>query len=357
PLRFMKILVDGRPLVDPKPGGVPRVSRALVRSLMAAMPEHQFSLLTTGASQPVFPFALPQHATHEHIYIPNKLWSAATWLNAWSLDGWSRMKPDVLFFPNLGDIGRPQIPYALLIHDLSFLIEPRWFSWKARLWHKRVHAKRLIRGAKFLFAASEKTKEDLQEHLKIDAKKIIPLPFGLDPEISPAPIPDPIGRDRFFLVLGMDDRRKNTECVLSAFRALCRKNPSAPLRLVVVGGRKKIAPEPRLSVLSHPSDNALAGLFAQATAFLYPSWYEGFGIPLHEAARFGTPCIASSAGCLPETAPKGTLFASPAKPHHWMQAMELILHAPDSYKTQTRLQDWTAAAHLLRDRLFSITQR
>jgi glycosyltransferase involved in cell wall biosynthesis len=90
-----------------------------------------------------------------------------------------------------------------------------------------------------------------------------------------------------------------------------------------------------------------------ASVFLYPSWYEGFGLPLHEAARFGTPCIASTAGALPETAPEGTHFAPPGKPHLWKKALEMVLTAPERYRTKTALQGWEAAAKTIKNTLES----
>ncbi|MSR85127.1 glycosyltransferase, partial [Candidatus Uhrbacteria bacterium] len=103
--------------------------------------------------------------------------------------------------------------------------------------------------------------------------------------------------------------------------------------------------------LTHPSDSAIATLMKHASTFLYPSWYEGFGIPLHEAARFGTPCISSTASALPETAPAGTIFADPAKPHHWAEGLKMILKSPTQYKTQTPLEDWVQAAAMVKEKM------
>ena len=88
-----------------------------------------------------------------------------------------------------------------------------------------------------------------------------------------------------------------------------------------------------------------------AAAFLYPSWYEGFGLPLHEAARFGTPCISSTVGALPETAPHNTLFAPPSKPHLWTVALKMILENPDAYRTKTELKNWSSAAKIIREKI------
>jgi glycosyltransferase involved in cell wall biosynthesis len=81
------------------------------------------------------------------------------------------------------------------------------------------------------------------------------------------------------------------------------------------------------------TDEQLSDLYRTASAVLYPSWYEGFGLPLHEAARYGTPCLASIMGSLPETAPTGTVFAPPAKPHLWAAMLRDMLTSPERYRT------------------------
>ena len=86
---------------------------------------------------------------------------------------------DVLVLPNIGFIGRPNTPYALVLHDLAFLIEPRWFRLKARWWHKAVYAKRLIREATWLFTVSERSKQDAIKLLGVPAERITVIPLGL----------------------------------------------------------------------------------------------------------------------------------------------------------------------------------
>ncbi|MFA6430023.1 MAG: glycosyltransferase, partial [Patescibacteria group bacterium] len=120
------------------------------------------------------------------------------------------------------------------------------------------------------------------------------------------------------------------------------------VRLVLVG--KPNIPSSALkdvTVLDRPNDRALAALYKNAAAFLYPSWYEGFGLPLHEAAQFHTPCLASTASALPETAPKGTQFAPPAKPHLWAAAIKEILKEPTRFRTETELGGWEEAGGMV----------
>ncbi len=310
----MNILFDGRSLADPSSGGVKRVATGLLQELRKQ--RASITVATSGTHRP------PQ--IDEHLGIPNKFLSIAFALGLTSLDQLFSSNSDILFLPNIGWIGRPKKPYALIVHDLSFLIEPQWFSWKSRLWHRAIGAKRQIQNAKWIFAVSETTKRDLVDLLNIPVERITVIPMGINNESIPPTANKP--PRPFLLALGAKDPRKN-----ASLSRLVAKETGLDLKLV--GD----------DTLGRISDKELDTLYAQATAFLYPSWYEGFGLPLHEAARFGTPCIASTAGALPETAPFGSVLASPAKPQHWVQAVSNILAYPSAYQTQTDLKDWSEA--------------
>jgi glycosyltransferase involved in cell wall biosynthesis len=316
----MNILFDGRALADPNSGGVKRVNAGILEALRTQ--GAAITVATTGASKPKI--------SDEHLGLPTKLLSAAIWLHITSFDRLFNKKSDLLFLPNIGWVGSPKIPYALVVHDLSFLIEPRWFSWKSRLWHRVVGAARQIKNARILFAVSETTKRDLIRLLQIPGERIVVIPLGLDSSFqSPTPASSSIQK-KFLLALGANDPRKN-----AALSKVVAKQTGLELKLIGDASQERV------------HDEELDQLYAQAAAFLYPSWYEGFGLPLHEAARHGTPCIASTAGALPETAPEGTIFASPSKPQHWIEAVHTILNHPSMHRTKTGINSWNPAAQII----------
>ena len=303
----MKILLDGRPLLRPWMGGVPRLASLLVPAISRALAPDELITVETGlrTQKP----------------LPNKWVAFLTFTGLSSYDRlFAEHQADALFLPNIEFVGRPALPYALLVHDLSFLIEPGWFDWKSRLWHQLVKPKQLIKNAAHLFTVSETSKKDLERLLGVSSENISVIPLGLD-QTPPADItPFGLSGTRYLLCLGASNHRKNTECVIAAHRELVREEKYKDVKLVITG-----TPDyPR------PSYEELFALMRDAAAFCYPSWYEGFGMPLHEAARFGTPCIASTSSSLPEIAPTGTRFASPAKPHHWLEAMCQILDNPQA---------------------------
>lgn len=342
----MHWLIDARPLADPAQGGVSRVTRGLIEAFIRLGKKDEITLVTTGAKH--HGLNLPHEAACRHIHfrVPNKLWSIGGIAGIISLDREVERrvgKIDAAFLPNLGFVGRAQSrPYILLLHDLSFLIEPRWFSLKTRLWHKAVSAKRLIRQAAHLLAVSEKTRQDTVRLLNIPAERITVIPIGQTlnlPDIPPSIFHLPHS-SKYVLAMGGNDPRKNTRTAERAVEILRREPAFTDLRLIIVGRD-----------IVRPSDIELAGLYKDAAAFLYPSWYEGYGLPLHEAAAFGTPCLASTAGALPETAPTGTIFADPAKPHHWVEALRIALSSPRPNPLQPDPQAWILAAEILRDKL------
>lgn len=338
----MRFLIDGRACTDQQVGGVTKVADRLVKAMIDRGKNESWVLGTTGVG-----VQQPENNAHlmcRHRSIPNKLVALGTFFHLTSFDRLIPGEFDALFLPNLETVGRPRIPYGLLVHDLSFLIEPRWFSWKSQLWHRITRARELIQRADVLFSVSERTRQDLVHLLNIPAERILTLPLGTT-NVSAKDLdelPPELVNVRYLLVLGAKDLRKNIACVEAAFRELVKDSHYQDVKLLVLGKTHR------------PSDHELAALMRHASVFLYPSWYEGFGLPLHEAAAFHVPLIASTAGALPETAPPGTLFVPPFKPHLWVQAMKSALTEP--VQTLTSLADWGEAGQIIIDTLRRIAK-
>jgi len=401
----LNLLYDARPLTDPNSGGVRRVAGMILEAILASDLDVTVACVTTGIKKPALPepFASHPRITHTHIRIPNKIWSLLAMMGVVSLDriakgqgkrvmdqGSDSLTPDpcplthVALLPNLGFTGFIEIPYALVLHDLSFLIEPRWFPWKTRFWHIAVNPKETARRAEIIFCVSETTARDAERLLTIPREKIRVFAPGI-PSLTvqgsgvrgqgsdslthdPCPLTQP-----YVLAFDKGDSRKNAATAIAAVEILRRDDAFKNMQLVLVGSATPSASNEAIKQSNNeamepwsdqnilrsvrtsggaaikqsnhhasddvlirvprPSDAELASLYQHASAFLYPSWYEGYGLPLHEAARYGTPCIASTMGALPETAPQGTIFAPPSKPHLWASMIRDVLAAPDRYRT------------------------
>jgi glycosyltransferase involved in cell wall biosynthesis len=355
----MTILVDARPIVDAARGGVSRVALEMCVAYAEAFPTDTLICVTTGSKKPLLPDRLLQcpNVQHVHLSWPNKLWSVAAMLGIVSLVTEAKKRVPTInaaFFPNLGFIGKipKNIPSVLLLHDLSFLIEPRWFTFKQRIWHRAIRASQLITSTTQLLSVSETTKCDAMRLLNIPSNHITVIPLG--PTVPPATSYQlPATSSPYILCLGANDARKNTKTAIEAVRALRAEEKYSDIELVIVGARF-IAPNENkmdwIRSVERPTDDQLSTLYKNAAAFVYPSWYEGFGLPLHEAAQFDTPCIASTSGALPETAPPGTFFANPMKPHQWATAIKLALELPHTPTTSSP-PNWNIASTKLKSAL------
>lgn len=347
------ILVDARPLVDPRAGGVRRVATHVLRALTRTNPPMDFTFFTTGAHERKLPKIFSDHpsVTHIHLKWPNKFWSSLSIFGTTSIDREIQKriekKIDGALLMNLGFVGFMEVPYAIVLHDLSFLIHPKWFSLKGRLWHFAVNPREITRRADRVFTVSETTARDAERLLNVPKEKLEVFHPGI-PKLKHQEETtghSPLATGQYVLAFGEHDPRKNVATAITAVEKLRNESSAGSgcaygaenLQLVIIGSHTHAPTHPRtqdwINRKSSISDEELSTLYENASAVLYPSWYEGFGLPLHEAARFGIPCLASTHGALPETAPQGTVFAPPEKPHLWAGMLRDMLRAKASYST------------------------
>ncbi len=326
---MLNILIDGRALADPMAGGVPRVAKEWILDYKRNNPDNKYFCVTTGLkpSSIVDDFCQKNGFEYLHIRIPNKLWTLFSALGLVSLDTSYKLKVtrvDLVLLPNLGFVGHLKTPYEVLMHDLGFVIEPKWFTLKSRLWHKLIRVNALLARAQKIYAVSQQTAHDITRIYQIPDTKI--QVFKFNPVILSAEPSKPSwidGQKSYVLILGGADPRKNAKTALTAVTQYNLAHPNQCLIPIVLGakqGQCKNCISP-----GNISDAELAYLYQNVKALLYPSWYEGFGLPLHEAHHFNTPCISSTAGALPETAPLNTIFCHPAKIHEWISALEELM--------------------------------
>ena len=230
----------------------------------------------------------------------------------------------------------------LTIHDLAFLLPPEWSSPKI-VGPFRKAITRHARQAQLIIVPSLATQRDAVELLDIDPEKVRLIPHAGDPDFSPQPsdqaeavlqkelnLPGP-----FFLCVGTLEPRKNLRSLLRAFL-----KTELPHKLVFVGGRgwgdQLLAEHPvtekernRLVFTGYLEDRVLfPALYSLATAFVFPSWYEGFGIPLVEAMACGCPVISSDTSSLPEVAGDAARYAAPDDEEGWTKALEEVASDP-----------------------------
>lgn len=222
---------------------------------------------------------------------------------------------EVLWSPaNTGPVGYH--PHVVTVHDAAVFDHPEWFARRVRLAYWIIVA-RLIREADYITTPSEFTRQRLLQLFSVDPGRVRVVRAGSDvvwswPEASAGARKTRSGPlrsswpSRFGLATGGHDPRKNLGRLIRAWEIVRQYYPE--LQLVVVGGsasRVFTVPTPRVRGWLHftgrVSDSELDGLYLAATVFVYPSLYEGFGLPPLEALQRGVPTVVSDVPALQET--------------------------------------------------------
>jgi glycosyltransferase involved in cell wall biosynthesis len=208
-------------------------------------------------------------------------------------------------------------PAVVTVHDLSFESEPGLMGQRDRFMF-RTFVPRSVRRADRVLVVSERTKRDLVERYGISEHKIIVTPNGVEPIFHPnGSTPDV---PPYVLFVGGIQPRKDP---LTAIEALALAD--GDLRLVIVGDEKRggdevrsavrrLGLERRVEFIGYVEHESLASLYRGAACLVFPSRYEGFGLPVLEAMASGTPVVATTAGAVPEVAGDAAILVAPGDP-------------------------------------------
>lgn len=206
-----------------------------------------------------------------------------------------------------------------LLHDAAVFDHPEAYTRRFRLWYRWLF-RRVARRALALLTVSNFSRERLALHLHVDASRFALVPNGadhLDTIDADDSVLDRHGlcEQRFLLAVGSDNPTKNHAALLAAFARLADE---PGLQLVIVGGRHaavfagQASPEPPGVVrVGELGDARLKALYANALALVFPSLYEGFGLPPLEAMACGCPVAAARTASLPEVCGDAALYFDP----------------------------------------------
>ena len=247
----------------------------------------------------------------------------------------------VVFAPNFflhGDqepFGQAQVA---TVHDLAFAAMPKTVS-PATLAGLKRHLPRTLYHADLLIAVSDSTAGDLVARLNVSPRSTRTIHEGVDPGFadgaiteSPADISDP-----YLLFVSTLEPRKNVVGVFRAFRLLVEWGYEGELVMVGRWGwrtdaiRDELKSSPvrhRIRHLDYVDRPQLAALYGGADALLFPSWLEGFGLPLVESMACGTPVITSGTASMPEIAGPAAVYVDPDSPHSIASATAALLRDP-----------------------------
>jgi glycosyltransferase involved in cell wall biosynthesis len=231
-------------------------------------------------------------------------------------------------------------PSVVTVYDLSFLRTPERFR-PANRWYLTTFTRRSCRRARRVIAISESTRRDVSALLGVPAERIDVAYPGVDPAFRPLPAAEVEAfrqrqglPERFILYLGTIEPRKNLVTLLEAYAQLKTDHP-----LVLAGGRGWLYQDvfARAEALGRPGEILFPGYvplddlplwYNAASVFVYPSAYEGFGIPVAEALACGTPAITTNVSALPEAAGPAGVQVAPGDAGALAAALAALLADP-----------------------------
>jgi glycosyltransferase involved in cell wall biosynthesis len=235
-----------------------------------------------------------------------------------------------------------RVPSVVTVYDLSFIHYPELLTTARRL-YLQIFTRRSCQTARRIIAISQSTARDLSATFGIPAAKIDVAVPGVGEQFKPLPRPEveefrrrKALPDRFFLFVGTLEPRKNLPVLLRAYAQLPPADRAA-VPLVLAGGRGWMADEIYSTLETHDLRAAvhLPGYlpaeelplwYNAAETFVYPSVFEGFGLPVVEASACGTPVLTSNVSSLPEAAGEGGTLLPPDQEAAWTAALARAIH-------------------------------
>ena len=224
---------------------------------------------------------------------------------------------------------------VMTCHDLIPLILPEYQRRSLNLYFKW-WLPRVLPLVDAFIANSQWTKRDMVKWLGIPTEKIFVVYLAADSSaMTPLELQEP---ENYFLAVGTLEPRKNLERVIRAFMHVVQEHPQAPDKLVLVGRRgqetgrlRRLMKDAgdRVQATGYLSDERLAELYRHAKALVYPSLYEGFGLPVLEAMGRGCPVITSNTTSLPEVAGNAAICVDPTDIDDIARAMSRVLTQSD----------------------------
>lgn len=258
---------------------------------------------------------------------------------------------DVLFAPNFVPPRRQRVcggRLVVTIHDLAFEVVPEMVA-PETLANLRARLPGVLARSARIIAVSEATARDLVEHFGVARSRIHAIHEGLDPHfasVADQTIPDPSLPDDYLLFVSTIEPRKNVLGVLRAFALLAEWG--YPGKLILAGRwgwrtdaiREALNASPvrdRIMEIDYVERDRMPALYARAKVLVFPSWLEGFGLPILESMACGTPVVTSGRSAMPEVAGPAGVYVDPESAHGIATGVASLLDDPDHRERLTRL--------------------
>jgi len=271
-----------------------------------------------------------------------------------------RDRPDLLHVQYTGPLAT-KVPLVVSVHDVSYLEYPQYFT-RFRSTQLKITVKRTLRKAAAVLTPSEFSRDAILRHYPIDPSRVIVVPNAASPLFRPVERQVAASmierkfhiRGPFVLMVGDLQPRKNHLGLLRAFENVVRANAQLAHRLVFVGKETWYSKElhravaasgirDRVDFVGFVADTDLVHFYGACDLFVFPSFYEGFGLPILEAMACGRAVACSSITAIPEVADGAGILFDPHSDQEMTRAIADVLLDPQLRARLERLGAQRAA--------------
>jgi glycosyltransferase involved in cell wall biosynthesis len=265
-----------------------------------------------------------------------------------------RDRPDLIHVQYTAPLACP-VPVVVSVHDVSYLQFPQYFT-AFRSRQLKITVARTVRQAARILTPSEFSRRSIIEAYRVPEDKVVTIPNAVSPSFRPVlreAASERVARKYrirvpYLLTVGDLQPRKNHVGLLRAFSELLDGHPTLPHQLVMVGKDTWFAPEIRKEVrrlhledrvhfTGWVEDEDLVHLYGGCDLFVFPSFYEGFGLPILEAMACGRAVACSNTSSMPEVADAAAILFDPGSPKAIARALKDLLLNPDLRLRMERL--------------------
>jgi glycosyltransferase involved in cell wall biosynthesis len=344
----MKIALDASPLAILS-GGVRRYTEELSRALAENFPEDEFWLVSDQHFQAPSP-AIANLNTGRG---PRNLLERRWWL--WGLQHEiSRLGIDLFHGTDFAVPYLPLRPSIMTLHDLSPWMDATWHADADRVRNRTPLLLRLGL-ATMVITPSEAVRRQALDHFRLRASRVVAVPHAAGRNFRP--VEAPANRPPYLLYVGTLEPRKNLPLLLDAWREVHKQHA---IDLVLAGRRREDFPElpaeSGLHLEGLTPEQELPTLYSGALAVVYPSYYEGFGLPVLEAMQCGAAVVASRDPAISEIAGDAAILVDANDRRGWVEALTSLVEQPSFVrswraKALARARDfsWDKTARLTRE--------
>ena len=332
----MKIAFDARTLFHGATGETTYL-RSLLRALAQVAPQNELHLYYRefDAEREALAAHYPSVHTRGLNFPIGALWNHCALASHLARDGM-----DVLHSQYTLPLAAPR-PMVVTIHDITFRLFPEWIAPRPRKLMNFLIPLAAERASKII-TCSQNSKDDMMREFDLPGDKIVVMPYAAGPQFNAH---DPMESHRrvretypelsgsYIAGIGLRGARKNIGVVLRAILQLKARGAwPGDMKFAIAGTREQFTDvefeklENVAVFLGFVDETLLPDIFAAAQCSVYPSLYEGFGLPVLEAMACGCPVICSNTSSLPEVAGGAGALLSPTDEEGWTNVLESVLH-------------------------------